>query len=57
MTTITRKLSFLAVLLTFIPNIAGAAVDDDINRMEESRYVALIGKEWKALEITYKRVK
>jgi len=50
MNTIMRKLSFLAVLLIFIPNIAGAAVDDEINRMEESRYAALIGADWKALD-------
>src|SRR5579859_1601007 len=50
MNTIVRKLSFLAVLLTFIPNIAGAAVDDEINRMEESRYAAFIGADWKALD-------
>jgi ketosteroid isomerase-like protein len=50
MTKIMRKLSLLAVLLTFIPNIAGAAVDDEINRMEESRFAALIGKDWVALD-------
>ncbi len=50
MKTIICKLSFLAVLLTFIPNIAGAVVDDEINRMEESRYAALIGKDWNALD-------
>ena len=50
MNTIMRKLSFLAVLLTLIPNIAGAAVDDEINSMEESRYAALIGKDWNALD-------
>ena len=50
MNTIMRKLSFLAVLLTLLPNIAVAAVDDEINRMEESRYAALIGKDWKSLD-------
>jgi ketosteroid isomerase-like protein len=50
MNTIKRKMSFLAVLLTFIPAIAGAAVDDEINRMEESRFAALIGKDWPALD-------
>jgi ketosteroid isomerase-like protein len=51
MNTIMRKLSFLAVLLTLLPNIGGAAaVDDEINRMEESRYAALIGQDWKSLD-------
>jgi ketosteroid isomerase-like protein len=50
MNTIMRKLSFLAVLLTLLPCIAGAAVDDEINSMEESRYAALIGADWKALD-------
>ena len=50
MNTIMRKFSFLAVLLTLLPNIAGAAIDDEINRLEEGRYAALIGKDWKALD-------
>lgn len=50
MNAIMRKLSFLAVFLTLLPNIAGAAVDDEIDRMEESRYAALIGKDSNALD-------
>jgi ketosteroid isomerase-like protein len=50
MNTIMRKLSFPALLFILLPNVAGAAVDDEINRMEESRYAALIGADWKSLD-------
>jgi hypothetical protein len=52
MNTIVRNLSLLAVLLILVPSMAAAAVDDEINRMEESRYAALIGKDWTALHAT-----
>jgi hypothetical protein len=51
MSRIVRAFSFLAVLLSAVPAAGFAAtLDEELNRLEEQRYEALIGADWSALD-------
>ena len=51
MKSIVRAALFAAVLATVVPSSALAgAVEDELNRLEEARYAALIGADWQAFD-------
>jgi ketosteroid isomerase-like protein len=46
-----RAVLLAVVLVTVVPSIALAgAVEDELNRLEEARYAALIGADWQAFD-------
>src|SRR5882672_8245459 len=50
MKTIARAILFYAILATAAPvSVFAATVDEELNQLEESRYAALIGGDWQAL--------
>jgi ketosteroid isomerase-like protein len=51
MKTIVRALLLVVILVAAVPIIVNAAtIEEELNQLEESRYAALIGGDWQALD-------
>jgi ketosteroid isomerase-like protein len=50
MRSIIRVAFFAVILATVAPIIPAAPVEDELNRLEEARYAALVGADWQALD-------
>jgi len=54
MKTIVRAVLLVFVLAIGMPSVAFAdSIEDELNRLEEARYTALIGKDWQALDAIF----